>query len=166
MKEVFVDFEKCLGCRNCEIYCAVEHSKSKDLFQAIYEEPKPVKRINVIKVGEVNFPIRCRHCEEPICADACPTGALRVENGIVKHDENRCVGCWMCAIVCPFGAITAVPGRKIVLKCDRCPDLDVPACVKACPTNALVFSELDEALREKRQRVVGLISAFGKEVVI
>jgi len=170
MKGIFVDLEKCLGCKNCEIYCAVEHSLTKNIFSAVFEKPLPVRRISVESSSDaVSFPIECRHCEEAPCIDTCPSGAMTedVRTGIVSLDQDRCIGCWMCAMVCPFGVITPQWDTKIVLKCDRCPDLEVPACVTACPTRALLFGELSDIMKRTRKRVAAItISAAKKEIKI
>ncbi len=167
MKEVFVDLERCLGCRNCEVYCALEHSMSKNLFTAIFEKPLPIRRVSVESSGTTSIPIQCRHCEEAPCVDTCPSGAMRRDlvTGIVLLNQDRCIGCWMCAVVCPFGAITPERETRLVLKCDRCPDLETPACVTACHCNALLFGELKDIMKKKRKRVATLImSAASREI--
>ncbi|MGE5576303.1 MAG: 4Fe-4S dicluster domain-containing protein, partial [Syntrophothermus sp.] len=86
--------------------------------------------------------------------DACMTGAMHFEpDGRVVNDPDRCVGCWMCLMVCPFGAITTQQQPKLALKCDRCPDLSQPACVSACPTHALTFAEPNAFAQTKREHV-------------
>jgi len=169
MKGVFVNLEQCLGCKNCEVYCAVEHSGSKNLFTAIFEKPFPVKRINVEFSGEAPFPVQCRHCQEPPCVDACPSGAMKKDllTGIVSINQDKCIGCWMCAMVCPFGVIALEKETKLVLKCDRCPDRDIPVCVTSCPTHALLFGEFDEIMKKTRKKITKLIlSPAKKEIII
>ncbi len=175
MKEVLVNIERCLGCRSCEIACAVQHSRSKNLFSAIREPGRPRRRVHVEAAalaeagGEIEggagvgvlvraqarpFPLQCRHCQDAPCVDACMTGAMHFEpDGRVVNDPDRCVGCWMCLMVCPFGAITTQQQPKLALKCDRCPDLSQPACVSACPTHALTFAEPDAFAQTKREHV-------------
>ncbi|MFQ5834869.1 MAG: 4Fe-4S dicluster domain-containing protein [bacterium] len=153
MKRIFVDIDKCFGCRSCEIACAVEHSLSKDLFKAIKEDPLPRPRTDVQQdVKRNSFPLQCRHCEEPYCIDACIAGAIRKDpgTGLVVSDENKCVGCWTCLMVCPWGVIrpaqVSVRGKKkkVALSCDLCQDRETPACVQACPTGCLHFEEVEE----------------------
>jgi carbon-monoxide dehydrogenase iron sulfur subunit len=76
------------------------------------------------------------------------------ETGAVFVDEARCQGCFMCAMVCSFGAISAHPTMRIAVKCDRCPDRVAsgrqPACVDACPTHALQFGDEEVLAKEKR----------------
>jgi carbon-monoxide dehydrogenase iron sulfur subunit len=88
------------------------------------------------------FQLICRQCEDPPCVDACMTGTLvkDPETGVVKMEQERCVGCWTCVMVCPYDAIFRDEERKVAIKCDLCPDKEIPACVDACPTEALVFT--------------------------
>jgi len=145
MKKIYVKEEVCIGCRLCEINCIVEHSKSKDIIKAFKKEiPRPVARVVVEEEGPLSFAVQCRHCDEPPCLEACMGGALSKDprTGAVVHDKDKCVGCWMCIMVCPYGAIMrAKDGKKIASKCDLCPDREKPACVDGCPNEALVFEE-------------------------
>ena len=153
MQEILIDPEKCLGCRSCELSCAVAHSASQSLFGALREAAPPKSRIAVERGGGVNFPVQCRHCGDPQCVRACITGALLQDygRGLVLQDPRRCVGCWMCVMVCPFGAIVQDHSRQVALKCDRCPGLAAPACVEACPTGAITCRQVEEFSKEKRQ---------------
>jgi Fe-S-cluster-containing dehydrogenase component len=119
----------------------------------------------------VHFPRSCLHCETPDCVTVCPTGASykRAEDGIVLVDEDKCIGCQLCAWACPYGAreialphpkaATSDAGRKdskrgTMQKCTLCVDriynetLDQrdrqPACVMACPTRARMFGDLGD----------------------
>jgi carbon-monoxide dehydrogenase iron sulfur subunit len=74
--------------------------------------------------------------------------------GAVVVDVDRCQGCFMCAMVCSFGAISAHPTTRLAVKCDRCTDrLKIglkPACVDACPTHALEYGDEEDLAKEKR----------------
>lgn len=150
--EVVVDHRLCLGCKSCEIACAVEHSAGRELLAAISQSLPPGKRIFVCAAGKSSVPLNCRHCEDPPCARVCPAGALHLESGLVVHEPGRCLGCGACQLVCPFGVITRLPGSKIVAKCDRCADRPGPACVEACPTGALRFGDPGEAAASRRRQ--------------
>ena len=147
MKRIYAKEEVCIACRLCEIHCLVEHSKSKKIVRAFREEfPKAMPRVLVEEEGALSFALQCRHCDEPFCVEACMTGALRKDEktGAVLHDDEKCVGCWMCVMVCPFGVIGRdVEGKKIASKCDLCPDKEVPVCVANCPNEALVYEDRD-----------------------
>ena len=156
MKEIFVNMEKCLGCKSCELACAVEHSRTRHLFTALSERPLPRKRVFVEQGEGKKVPLQCRHCREAPCVDACISGALRWDSqlNLVVHNRERCVGCWMCIMVCPFGVIGREKESRVAIKCDRCPERDEPACVEACPTGTLLFAALEEVEKLKRGKVI------------
>lgn len=174
MKTVFVNPERCVGCRQCEFACAVEHSLSRDPTQAVFESPVPRPRIHVTpgRAYATSFPNKCRHCDPAPCEQVCPTGALSRdrEHDLVRADAARCITCAMCAMVCPFDVITfheygdGMPPRVAALKCDGCIErIDAgrePACVEACKSGALVFGELNQLIEAGRARdTTALLSA-------
>ncbi|MEW5706120.1 MAG: 4Fe-4S dicluster domain-containing protein [Actinomycetota bacterium] len=143
MKRVYAKEKVCIGCRLCEIWCRTEHSKSKNIIKAHKKEfPRPMARVLVEEAIPVSFAIQCRHCDEPACVESCITGALtKEESGRVAYNEAKCVGCWTCVLVCPYGAPQRDLARKKIAKCDLCPDRLIPACVEMCPNRALVYEE-------------------------
>ena len=157
MKEkIFCDINLCLGCKSCELACAVEHSQSKSLFNAVFEEivPRTRKKVQAVltDAGDRAIALSCRHCEDAQCVIACMAGAMfKDEEGDTVHDADKCVGCGMCIMVCPFGGITRQKG--LVLKCDMCPDIEGSyACVNACPTGALFVGTLEEFEKRLNKR--------------
>lgn len=153
MESILVIRERCVACRSCEVACALYRSSvSKKLPEAIFEEIRPMARIRVEFAGdEKGFPIQCRHCDPAPCLDACPADALyRDEEGLVLLHEERCIGCWMCLMVCPFGAPQPFRGYRRVIKCDRCQGMDAPYCVESCPTGALILADPEEIASGKR----------------
>jgi anaerobic carbon-monoxide dehydrogenase iron sulfur subunit len=154
---IVVDTKKCLGCHSCEIGCAVEHSMSKQLFGAVFEDPLPQSRVFVEHYDGANLPLQCRHCEDAPCVRVCPTKAMvkQAAGEAVLIEETLCIGCKWCILVCPFGAVTLGAGEKAILKCDLCHDRAIagqePACVSSCPTGALQFASVDELTKEKRR---------------
>lgn len=147
MKKIYANEEFCIGCKLCEVYCITSHSKSGNIIKAYKVEHQPVPRLFVEESGHVSFAVQCRHCDEAPCLDACITGALHrdSETGAVLCDEEKCVGCWMCIMSCPYGVIARnVAEKKVASKCDLCAGEDAPACVVHCPNEALVFEEREE----------------------
>lgn len=160
MKEVFVRLDRCLGCRSCEIACAVEHSTSRSLFGAVSEKPGPIRRIYVEKAEGQNIPLVCRHCEDASCVAVCRTGAMFQDTitGIVDRNVEKCIGCWMCAMICPYGVVGRQLEVRVAVKCDRCKDLDTPACVRACPAGTLVFATQGEFMEVMRKAAAARIA--------
>jgi carbon-monoxide dehydrogenase iron sulfur subunit len=143
VKSIMIDLDACNGCLTCTLACAAAHSRSGSIVGAMQE--KTPARIFIEAVNGRAVPVTCRHCEEPACAEACMTGAMRKDSltGLVSNEghEQKCVGCWMCIMACPYGAVTAHPRERVALKCDGCPGLPQPACVAACPNRALRYEE-------------------------
>ncbi|MBS7626487.1 4Fe-4S dicluster domain-containing protein [Candidatus Bathyarchaeota archaeon] len=143
MKRIYIKEDMCIGCRLCEVYCLVQHSKSKKIIKAYKGEyPKPIPRILVEEKGYLSFALQCRHCEDPPCVEACITGAMYrdPDTGAVLCNDIKCVGCWMCIMVCPFGVIMRrKEGGEVASKCDLCYGEGTPVCVANCPNEALEF---------------------------
>lgn len=125
---LYIDPEKCCGCKLCEVVCSFRWSKSFSPIESaitILEDRK----------SGLTIPVVCQNCVRPICVDVCVSGALQKEEGVIKADENKCVGCKTCMTSCPFGAISFIPQRGVIRKCDLCEN--EPECMKLCPYNAI-----------------------------
>ena len=145
MKKIIPNEDLCMGCTLCQVYCTLAHSQTKDLVKAYRREtPKPQARIKLAFDKPLSLGLQCRHCDDPPCAIACLTGAMNLdrETGRVVHDSAKCIGCWTCVMVCPFGALIVNEKQSTLVKCDFCPELDVPACVANCPSEALTLEEV------------------------
>ena len=136
MKTVIVRPERCVGCLQCRLACAVEHSASKSLYAAISRgHPAPGPAAHLSGGRNLAFPNKCRHCDPAPCQEVCIAGAIRrdASRGTVDIDPQRCISCAMCAMACPFGVLTyaplaAAPDRlAVALKCDQCPDREKSA---------------------------------------
>ncbi len=146
MKVVYPREQWCVACNLCEVACMTEHSRTKDPLKAyLLEKPRPVSRAKVEYRPPVSISIMCRHCTEAECVEACKNGTLtrNETTGRIELDQDKCLGCWMCIMACPYGAIGQVEkgGRNVANKCDLCPDREIPACVTACPNRALIFED-------------------------
>ncbi|MEK7474334.1 MAG: 4Fe-4S dicluster domain-containing protein [Candidatus Coatesbacteria bacterium] len=147
-RRVAVREEYCIGCRLCEVACVTRHSRSRDVVAAHKtESPRPGGGVRFEAAGPVSLAVSCRHCADPLCVEACLTGAMARDPGTgrVVHDPARCVGCWMCVMTCPTGVPRPDPAaHRLAFKCDLCGGDDLPACVAACPNAAAVLVEEDE----------------------
>ena len=150
MKRIWVDKDKCVGCKTCEIQCAVERqSVSKTLTGAVRENPRPGPRVRVSGQTGFSLALQCRHCTDALCVMACPSGAMArdPETGVVAVDAAKCRGCWMCVMACPIGAVVPSGDYHVAMKCDACTKMEEPACVAGCPTGALICGEEDDFRR-------------------
>ncbi|MEI6633972.1 MAG: 4Fe-4S dicluster domain-containing protein [Chlamydiota bacterium] len=161
---IVIDVEKCLGCRSCQVQCALEHSHSKNLVEAIRERPAPRARVRVEAVDGLAVPLQCRHCEDAPCVRVCPSHALE-KPGIddpVSVTNERCIGCSLCILACPFGVIDMDVTGKAIVNCDLCVERlkndRLPACVEGCPTKALQFKSLKDVSSGKRRKYLTAIA--------
>lgn len=147
---LLVEAEKCTGCRNCELFCSLKN----------FGEVNPARaRIHVVRSQTDNIittvPVVCQQCDEPLCMEMCPAGALsrhpRTNAVVVDHD--RCLGCRTCTQVCPFGAPSVDPRHGKSEKCDLCGG--DPTCVKLCSQDALKFVHAEEESMTRRRDMVG-----------
>ena len=140
MKKVYVNEEWCLGCHLCEYKCAFANSGLSDMTKLKGVKINP--RIRVEEGNGINFAVSCRHCTDPICVKSCITGALTKEDGVIRINQDKCVGCFTCILVCPYGCVMPSDG-KAIQKCELCTNntCGTPACVSGCPNNAICFEE-------------------------
>jgi carbon-monoxide dehydrogenase iron sulfur subunit len=147
MKRVFIDADKCVGCKNCSAACMQAHRGdgggvyTLDLRCALNESRNHITLDDCGKYA----PIFCRHCDKPECAISCMSGAMAKdpESGHVYYDEKKCAACFMCVMNCPYGVPKPDRAkREKIVKCDFCKDDDQgPNCVRMCPTRAIHVEE-------------------------
>ena len=163
-KGLLVDTARCIGCRSCQVACKQwnklgadktanqgAHENPRDLTPALYNR---IRFIEKESSGEVTWRFlneRCMHCGDAGCMKVCPSpGALyRTKDGIVAYNKEKCISCKYCVSACPFNIPRYGTDDK-VSKCNLCADRVggglVPACAKACPTEALKFGKRDELI--------------------
>lgn len=140
-----IDLKKCVGCQACTIACQMKNELPLGMFWNIVTTVGPSGKFPY--VNYYHLPRPCFHCDDPPCVHCCPTGAsVKNEDGIVKVDEEKCVGCGACVIACPYGARTKNEELGVVQKCTFCPDnikqgLE-PFCVSTCHQRARIFGDL------------------------
>ncbi len=166
---ILVDTTRCIGCRQCEVACAEAHGLpvpdvAKDKALEKHREPttKQWTVVNRFKTekGTVFVKKQCMHCGQPACAAACPTNAMeKTHEGPVIWHGDRCMGCRYCMVACPF----EIPKfeydspnpriQKCIMCYDRLEEGKQPACVEACPADALQFGTKRELMEIARTRI-------------
>ena len=171
-----IDVSKCIGCKACQSAC-MEWNDIRDEIGSnagIYDNPRDlsadswtVMRFSEVEVekDKLEWLIRkdgCMHCADPGCLKACPApGAIiQYSNGIVDFHEENCIGCGYCIAGCPFNVPRISKKDNKAYKCTLCSDrvgvgLE-PACVKSCPTGALVFGSKEDMIEHAAERIVDL----------
>ena len=133
-KVLILDYEKCTGCRECEMVCAIQHEGVSNPARS---------RIKVIKQEweGIYIPITCQQCETAPCMTICPMNAISRDQELnrIVVDYDTCIGCRSCVTVCPFGAMSYNALTQKVMKCDFC-DGD-PQCVRFCETKAIRYAD-------------------------
>jgi len=161
---MLIDISRCVGCGNCQRSCIEANhlnptsEQMKKLTSETYTYLQKVDLDN----GETRYVKRqCMHCLDAACASACPVVALhQTEEGPIAYRANRCLGCRMCMVACPFGVPTfewndgLTPEiRKCMFCIERLREGELPACVSNCPSGALKFGTRDELLKEAHARI-------------
>jgi Fe-S-cluster-containing dehydrogenase component len=145
-KKIIIDHDRCTGCCICAQVCSLVKTGTFNPAAA---------RIRIVDREDtgVTVPVVCQHCAEPVCLPSCPEDAIRriAETGVVSIDPDLCVSCTVCRQVCPYGGpVYSSPEKQVVL-CDHCGG--DPACVSACPTDALSY---EECAADAVKRLAGL----------
>ncbi|MEZ9821632.1 DMSO/selenate family reductase complex B subunit [Shewanella sp. 10N.286.45.A1] len=156
----YFDQSKCTGCKTCHVSCK-SRSDLKDglIWRRVYESAGGTFQGNADgsfnnDVHAFYTSVSCNHCGLPACTAACPVGAVHKDEktGLVLPDDEKCIGCGMCASACPYDAPQIDTERRKMTKCDGCIDrLEIglkPICVESCPLHALDFGDMEE-LRAK-----------------
>ena len=148
-RSLVIEPSKCTGCMQCELACSFEK-------EGLFNPSRSRIRVFNFHAEGKFIPFTCTQCAEAWCQQACPVDAIEVDaaTGAKIVLDNSCVGCRLCAIACPFGAVNFNQQTGKVVKCDLCGDQ--PACVPACPTGAIAYLDADwtglERMRETAAR--------------
>lgn len=162
--------QKCIGCKACEIACAVAHLDVSVSTAGATGLPF-VPRLCLVRTAYITMPVQCHQCDDAPCANICAEGAIVHRNGVNIVDDGKCIGCKKCMVACPFGMIDIKPkisngqpeaqnglcihtaaGEQekevfVTYKCDLCSGRKKgPACVEVCPAGAFTVLEHDSII--------------------
>lgn len=161
-KRMFLDPQRCIGCKACVAGCAE------------CESHKGISMISIDMIeGAVSaqtFPTVCMHCEDPACVKVCPADAIKIDADgfVLQAMAESCLYCRNCVYGCPFGVPRYNHEAQIMVKCDGCYDRTSvgkrPMCATVCPTSALTFGEWDEVVPARGGEPVNEW-VFGDQVV-
>jgi formate dehydrogenase iron-sulfur subunit len=170
-----IDVSKCIGCKACQSACQEWNDLREPvgINEGSYQNPHDLtpnswtlmRFAETEQNGTLEWLIRkdgCMHCADPGCLKACPSpGAIiQYSNGIVDFQEANCIGCGYCIAGCPFNIPRLSSKDSKVYKCTLCSDRVAvglePACIKACPTQALVFGSKEDMIAHAEDRVADL----------
>ena len=167
-----IDISKCIGCKACQVACMQWNDLRDEIGVnvGVLDNPGDLTPYSwtVMRFSEISKPdgnlewlIRkdgCMHCEDPGCLKACPApGAIvKYANGIVDFISENCIGCGYCIAGCPFNVPRISKTDNKAYKCSLCSDrvkvgLE-PACVKTCPTGAIMFGSKVDMIRRGEKR--------------
>ena len=156
-KVLVTDYEKCTGCRICELVCSVKHEGVSNPSRS---------RIKVIKwESEGRYvPMSCQQCESAPCMLICPVKAISRDETLnrIQVDYEVCIGCRMCVAICPFGAMGFDVLAKKVMKCDLCDG--EPQCARFCDVHAVSYLDANEQSVKKKKAVADKFSSIAQKV--
>ncbi len=174
-----VDTTLCIGCRECEKACNLSNELTPQTTEfsdtSVFEAQRrpDANHFTVVnrhsgspspsqgKLAETFIKVQCMHCQEPACVSACIVGALqKTSQGSVIYDADRCIGCRYCMVACPF-QIPAYeyddPIAPRVRKCNFCfervQEGGKPACVEACPREAIIFGKRSDLIALAKKKI-------------
>jgi formate dehydrogenase iron-sulfur subunit len=157
-----VDLDRCSGCKACVTAChslnGLDDGETWRAVGLLHEtKSRPVQQ---------HVTTACHHCAEPGCAQGCPVLAYEKDaiTGIVTHLDDQCIGCQYCILKCPYDVPQYHEKKGIVRKCDMCVGRlragEAPACVQACPTQAIRITIVDlESIRRDAEASFNLPGA-------
>jgi formate dehydrogenase iron-sulfur subunit len=160
-----VELDKCSGCKACVTAChslnGLDDNETWREVGLLINEPKR-RRAVAVPTLQQHVTTACHHCVDPACMNGCPVLAYEKDpvTGIVRHLDDQCIGCQYCVLKCPYDVPKYNSRLGIVRKCDMCsPRLAVgeaPACVQACPSEAIRITKTSTSavtieFRERKQ---------------
>ena len=175
---MLIDISLCTGCRKCEKACSeINGMPAPDIgkgspykkvtgpyaFTVVSEYQTDLEGVSppTNEKGKVYVKRQCMHCDQPACASACLVKAMyKTPEGAVTWRGEKCMGCRYCMLSCPFDMpkFEYSSANPRVSKCIMCYEKrlqegKVPACVEACPVEAVEFGMKHKLLDIARTRI-------------
>ena len=185
-----IDLKRCYGCYACVMACKTANHTPPGVFWARLLKGEMGKFPNTVRQS---LPVLCMQCEEPSCLEVCPTGAtIKLEDGIVIVDQDKCMGCKYCMMACPYGARYSVEkwesyfpdglpltpyekftkkawekksGIGVATKCDFCRDRVADGKLPACVDACPANARIFGDLDDLDSEVSWLIKTYRGEVL-
>lgn len=154
---MLVDLDRCIDCSGCVVSC-----------KTINGVALGKSRVEVYKMGPsgeypnlemYTMPVMCQQCENPSCAESCPTSACAKseEDGVVYIDKDMCMGCKSCERACPYSTLLFNEELHVMDKCNLCEGLrendEMPACARNCAGNALTLGDINDPSSEVSKKI-------------
>lgn len=152
----YFDGTRCSGCKTCLYACKDTYDLDVGMtYRKVFEygggqTTKEADGSYTTTCFDYPISVSCNQCDEPACLAKCPQQAISKDpdTGIVEVDEETCIGCGTCALVCPYGAPKIDEEAKLARRCNACKDLvaagEKPVCVMSCPARALDFGAVED----------------------
>lgn len=153
-----VDLDRCSGCKACVTAC---HSLNGLDEHETWRDVGLIHGLKQDKSYQQTITTACHHCVDPGCLNGCPVNAYEKDEqtGIVLHLDDQCIGCQYCVWKCPYDVPKYNERLGIVRKCDMCHSRlsvgEAPACVQACPTEAIRITKVDQTATIDAARTAG-----------
>ena len=158
-----VSLDRCTGCKACVSAC---HSLNGLDDDEVWRDVGTLLGGKESPKWQQTITTACHHCEDPGCMNGCPVGAYEKDKdtGIVRHLDDQCIGCSYCILKCPYDVPKYSKKRGIVRKCDMChqrlAEGEAPACVQACPTEAIRIVKVSTTRTPNSKREKSNITLF------
>ncbi len=162
-EEFFIDPQRCIGCRACEMACAECETNGQTSMIHVDYVDRALSTQTSVQV--------CMHCEDPACARVCPADAITKDQFGIVHTAStaRCIACSNCVLACPFGVPKKVEETQIMMKCNMCYDRTSagkrPMCVTVCPSGALWFGKREKIAQMRPNSTPVNTFIFGAQTV-
>ena len=158
---LMIDMNKCIGCKTCVVACRnhhgiVDHENCMPGKIPFYIRVESSTAGAYPMITEQCWVVPCQHCKNAQCTKACDSEAITKDpqNGIVRINQDKCIGSGACIEACPYNVIQFDTVRNKAHKCDLCYDRvvagELPVCAEACMTDAITFGEKDMLIQKAK----------------